>query len=334
MEQIKAFFWRLLIHGIGLFTSAIVLSLMMSQEWAPWGSHHAQVVEVLIFFANYGGMVALFAPRHERCSTFIQSFVIILLVILCWIADLLAVFIPLAGFAMLLIKAISKRKMAKGRFLLLVILSIYIISLLAYDLKPFPMWFCITYIIAVLLLGGSERIEAGEEKQKAKTVTEKPWEEPGKNRVEAETVQVPDNQEATSDAFGEYYQGLAAIMAYQSVVPRDIWPHLNNIEEKTRAIIACMKEDERDVQQGAAFLNRYLPMIKNALESLALLKQHQVSGSQFQEARLMTIQSLQEMELAFSEMHQDLLSNNVDDLMADLKSMSQLVRAHGFGEKK
>ncbi|MDC9589287.1 hypothetical protein PSI23_08110 [Xenorhabdus sp. XENO-10] len=40
------------------------------------------------------------------------------------------------------------------------------------------------------------------------------------------------------------------------------------------------------------------------------------------------------MAAAFSEMHQNLLNNNVDDLMTDLKSMSQLVRAQGFDVKK
>ncbi|PHM55320.1 5-bromo-4-chloroindolyl phosphate hydrolysis family protein [Xenorhabdus hominickii] len=339
--MIKAFFWRLLFHGIGIFTGFIVCALTINLQWKPWGSDHSPIAESLIFFSNYVGMVALWAPQREKCTRAMQYFVVVLMLILCWFADLLPVFVLLAGFAMLLIKVIGQRKVTGGRFLLLVIVCIHVVSLLAYDLKPFPTWFCITYVVLVILLGCAERTESSEDKQKEEKLAGKTPDKSGagfkdasRNKNASETVKMPSEEEVTSGAFSEYYQQLTTIMAYQSAVPRDIWPHLNKIEEKTRAIIACMKEDERDVPHGTAFLSRYLPMIKSALESLALLKQHQASSSQFQEAKLLTVQSLQDMGLAFSEMHQKLLDNNFDDLVADLKSMTQLVRAQGFDVKQ
>ncbi|WP_340620908.1 5-bromo-4-chloroindolyl phosphate hydrolysis family protein [Xenorhabdus siamensis] len=329
MDTIKAFIKRLLIHFIGLFTSSIVIGI--TTNWKLWEGIHSSSIKGLIVLSNYIGMVALWPPRNEHSSNVRQSFIIVLLLILCTFANLLPLFILLTGLAMLLIKSIGKQSVKGGRFVLLIIGCLILVSALIQYFQLFPIWFCITYAALLFVACNFEQRKLNEEIKKVEDEIKSAAEETTRKTIVKNHEQEKEN---TSDAFREYYHQLALIMAYQPNVSDEMWPYLGKIEEKTRAIIDCMKEDERDIPQGTTFLNRYLPMIKNAVESFATLKQHQASSSQFQEANLLTIQSLQEMSVAFSEMHQNLLSNNVDDLMADLKSMNQLIRAQGFELKK
>ncbi|REF26917.1 5-bromo-4-chloroindolyl phosphate hydrolysis protein [Xenorhabdus cabanillasii] len=329
VDTIKAFIKRLLIHVIGLFTSSIVIGITTNSKL--WEGIYNSSIEGLIVFSNYIGMVALWPPRNEHSSNVRQSFIIVLLLILCAFANLLPVFILLTGLAMLLIKSIGKQSVKGGRFVLLIIGCLTLVSALIKYFQLFPTWFCITYAVLLFAACNFERKKLNEEIKKVEDEIKKAAEEATRKTIVKNNEQEEEN---TPDAFKEYYHQLALIMAHQPNVSLDMQPYLGKIEEKTRAIIACMKEDERDIPQGTTFLNRYLPMIKNAVESFTTLKQHQANSQQFQEAKLLTLQSLQEMSVAFSEMHQNLLSNNVDDLMADLKSMNQLVRAQGFELKK
>jgi hypothetical protein len=323
--------WRLLIHGIGLLTGFIIFSLTIFEN--IWGWNSSNVVEVLIFSANYLGMVALWPPRDEHSSNFLQSIIIVLLLVLCLFASLQPIFILLAGTAMLLIKSISQRLTKRSRFALLIIACVHLFSFVTHNFALFPAWFCITYVLLIVLAGCSERVTFSEKAKKPEKSTPKASTE-NQQQPAANAGNEQQNDENTSGVFKEYYHQLSVIMSYQIALPREMWPYFGKIEEKTRAIIECMKDDERDIPHGTAFLNRYLPMLKNSLESFAALKQHQANSTQFQEANALTLQSLQEMSMAFSEMHQYLLDNNVDDLMADLKSMNQLIRAQGFELKK
>ncbi|PHM44994.1 hypothetical protein Xmau_01199 [Xenorhabdus mauleonii] len=318
VDKIKAFFLRLLFHFIGLFAGGVISQFFTHFKWGPLSDAPLTVqndISGLISISGYLGIMALFAPRREKYSSNVWHFAIMLT--LCGVANALPAYLLFAGFAVLLIKA-KKKILTKGRLFLLVISGLMIANWMIHDSKLIPLWFSFAYVVAVAFLFYMD----GRKMSKNDNVAEPP-----KAKAPVETDKAPP-------AFSQYTQQLALIMAYQPAVPQDVWPYLKKIEEKTRAIINSMKEDERDIQPGTAFLNRYLPMIKNALESLASLNLHQANSPQFQEAKLLTIQGLQEMGEAFSEMHQNLLDNNIDDLMADLKSMSQLVQSQGFDVKK
>ncbi|MDX7986967.1 hypothetical protein FE392_06425 [Xenorhabdus sp. 12] len=318
VDKIKAFFLRLLFHFIGLLAGGVLSSFFTHFEWGPLKDAPLAVqsdISGLISISSYLGIMALFAPRRERYSSNVWHFVIMLA--LCGVANALPAYFLLAGFMALLIKA-KRKKLTKGRLFLLVMTGLIVVNWMIHDSKLIPLWFSFIYTVTVAFLFYMD----GKNINKNNKVAEPPQ------------MPIPAEPDKAPPAFSQYIQQLASIMAYQPAVPQDVWPYLKKIEEKTRAIISCMKEDERDVPSGTAFLNRYLPMIKNALESLASLNLHRANSPQFQEAKRLTIQSLQEMGVAFSEMHQNLLDNNIDDLMADLKSMSQLAQSQGFDVKK
>ncbi|PHM66439.1 hypothetical protein Xsto_01042 [Xenorhabdus stockiae] len=328
MDTLKKFTFRLLVHFIGLMTGSIAIYL--TTKLKLWEGNYNSSTEGFIALSNYIGLVALWPPHSECNSNTRQSIIIVLLLILCAVANLLPIFLLFAGMTMLLIKFTGKNLVKGERFFLLIIGYLIFISGFISNLKLFSIWFCIIYVVLVVVACKSEQKKINEEMKCIEDEIKKSASETAKI-VGSNSNQKNEN---ILEAFKEYRHQLALVMMHKTNVPSEIGPYLDIIEEKTYAIITCMEEDERDIPQGTVFLNRYLPMIRSTVESLATLKQHQASSSQFQEANLLAIQSLQEMSIAFSEMHQNLLDNNVDDLMADLKSMNQLVRSQGFELKK
>lgn len=127
-----------------------------------------------------------------------------------------------------------------------------------------------------------------------------------------------------------YYADLRVISVICENLPDDLLLPTEKIGQKTLAILECMNEDERDVQTGHQFLGRYLPMIRKSLETFSRLAKHKVNEEEFLKAKLLTQQVLNNMAAAFTQMHQQLLSNDVDDLVVNLKTLDRLRQSAGF----
>ncbi|NHB96163.1 5-bromo-4-chloroindolyl phosphate hydrolysis family protein [Photorhabdus stackebrandtii] len=308
--HVKTFLLAFVLSCIVLFTPWSFLTL-------PADNHY---ISSIVLLSGYIGLLALYPPRPHRLATLAGW----LVAILSPLAGLWAAALLFGGLATLLITIIRQRKLEVGRFLLLLIAVSTIVMLFRMDAYAIPVWFGVVFVVIVLAAVFVEpwrNLRQQEALQQQQQIVSCQQTEEQRQRDKAQAV------------FAEYHEQLVQIRRYQSGMSFDIQELVSQIEEKTQAIIGCMQADARDVAPGKAFLNRYLPMIAKALERCALLEEQNANSVQFEEVRLLTYQGLQEMSVAFSEMHQHLLDNDIDDLMVDLKVMNQLIRSQGFGAK-
>ncbi|OCQ52251.1 5-bromo-4-chloroindolyl phosphate hydrolysis protein [Photorhabdus australis subsp. thailandensis] len=320
-DSIKQSLSRVLFH-IKVFVLAFTLACVaLFTPWSfltlPADNHH---ISSMILLSGYIGLLALYPPRPNRLATLAGW----LVVVLSPLAGLWAVALSFGGVATLLITIIRQRKLEVSRFPLLLIAALIIVLLFRMDTHAIPVWFGIAFF-AIVLIGAF--IESWHHLRRQKAL---------RRQQQIAARQQAEEQRRQDEAlaeFAEYYEQLAQITSYKSGMTYEIQELVSQIEEKTQAIIGCMQADARDVTPGKLFLNRYLPMLVKSLERCISLKEHNANSAQFEEVRLLTYQGMREMSTAFSEMHQRLLDNDIDDLRVDLKVMNQLIRSQGFGAK-
>ncbi|MCK3668922.1 5-bromo-4-chloroindolyl phosphate hydrolysis family protein [Photorhabdus noenieputensis] len=317
--SIKRSLSRVLFH-IKVFILAFILACIVL--YTPWpflalpagGGHISTIVVVSVYI----GLLALYPSRPYRPATLAGW----LVVVLSPLAGLWAVAPLFGGLAALFITIIRQRKLEVSKFPLLLIIASTIAALFRIDAHAIPVWFGVVFFVVVLV-----------------TVLMEPWNNFRRQKALQQQQQMVARQQAeeqrrqdeTRAEFAEYYEQLAQIKRYKSGVAYEMQELVSLIEEKTQAIIGCMQADARDVTPGKLFLNRYLPMIVKALERCVLLEEQNADSAQFEEVKSLTYQGIQEMSVVFSEMHQRLLDNDIDDLLVDLKVMNQLIRTQGFG---
>ncbi|OWO81408.1 hypothetical protein B5C26_14595 [Photorhabdus luminescens] len=312
---------RVLFH-IKVFVLAFILAcVVLYTPWSfltlPAGDGH---ISSIVLLSGYIGLLALY-PSHPHRSATLAGWLVVVLSVLAglWAAALL-----FGGLAALFITIIRQRKLEVSRFPLLLMTASIIVALFRIDAHAIPIWFGVVFFIVVLTTGLAEF-----------------WEHLRQQKALQRQQQIAARQQAEEQCrqdeaqaeFTEYYEQLAQIKRYKSGMENEIQELISLIEEKTQAIIDCMQADARDVTPGKLFLNRYLPMIVKALGSCASLEGQNANSAQFEEVRSLTYQGMQEMSVAFGEMHQRLLDNDIDDLLVDLKVMNQLIRSQGFGAK-
>lgn len=137
-------------------------------------------------------------------------------------------------------------------------------------------------------------------------------------------------EEARQLKEAQYQQAIVEINQAINVMTESMRASAQTIVSKTQAIIQCMRDDEHDIAAGDKFLSRYLPMITASVSGYKRLAQHQVTSPDFLTVQEQTTQALISMATAFSEMHQHLLDNDVDDLLVDLKVLNQIIKIDGY----
>ncbi|MEK9498460.1 5-bromo-4-chloroindolyl phosphate hydrolysis family protein [Photorhabdus sp. P32] len=319
--SIKRSLSRVLFH-IKVFVLAFILAcVVLYTPWSflalPVGDGH---ISSIVLLSVYIGLLALYPSRPHRPATLAGWLVAVLSVL----AGLWAAALLFGGLAALFITIIRQRKLEVSRFPLLLMTASIIVALFRIDAHAIPVWFGVVFFIVVLTTGFAEfwehlRQQKALQRQQQITARQQAEEQCRQDEAQAE--------------FTEYYEQLTQIKRYKSGMTYEIQELISQIEEKTQAIIGCMQADARDVTPGKLFLNRYLPMIVKALGRCASLEEQNANSAQFEEVRSLTYQGMQEMSVAFSEMHQRLLDNDIDDLLVDLKVMNQLIRSQGFGVK-
>lgn len=134
------------------------------------------------------------------------------------------------------------------------------------------------------------------------------------------------------EPFEHFYVNLRKIAVLMDELPEDLLSPTKKIGRKTLAIIRCMEQDPRDIPAGSHFLQRYLPMICQSLESFTGLLKHKVNIEEFNKTKELTQQVLDNMAKAFAQTYRQLLDNDVDDLVVTLKTMDRLRKSEGFDE--
>lgn len=121
---------------------------------------------------------------------------------------------------------------------------------------------------------------------------------------------------------------LMTIKSQLNRLPKDFIELINNIMNQTELILENMQKDSLDVLPGNRFLNRYLPIVQSTVDGLAKLN---IKNSEhFDELKEEARQALNSLSTAFTQMHHQLLQNDVDDLMVDLKVVDKLLKSEGF----
>ncbi|NHB59658.1 5-bromo-4-chloroindolyl phosphate hydrolysis family protein [Photorhabdus sp. RW14-46] len=319
--SIKRSLSRVLFH-IKIFVLAFILAcVVLYTPWSflvlPAGDGHISSIVVL---SVYIGLLALYPSRPHRPATLAGW----LVVVLSPLAGLWAAALLFGGLAALLITIIRQRKLEVSRFPLLLMTASTIVALFRIDAHAIPVWFGVVFFVVVLV---TVLIELWNNFRRQKALQQQ------QQLVARQQAEEQRRQDETQAEFAEYYEQLAQIKRYKSGMAYEMQELVNLIEEKTQAIIDCMQADARDVTPGKLFLNRYLPMIVKALERCVSLEEQSADSAQFEEVKSLTYQGIKEMSVVFSEMHQRLLDNDIDDLLVDLKVMNQLVRSQGFAAK-
>ena len=143
------------------------------------------------------------------------------------------------------------------------------------------------------------------------------------NSKKNETDKIQQDRQAYQEIFD-------ALEAIKGQLPVQLVDSVGNIQQKGQLILQCMQEDPRDILAGKRFLDRYLPIAQSATQRLLKVSQRQDKEEFPADIEEEMLQSLPNLSNAFTQMHQELLKNDVDDLRIDLKVLDKLLKSEGF----
>ncbi len=127
-----------------------------------------------------------------------------------------------------------------------------------------------------------------------------------------------------------YQEIFDALESIKSQLPVQLIDSVGNIQQKGQLILQCMQEDPRDILAGKRFLDRYLPIAQSATQQLVKVRKRQYEEKPLTDIEEKMLQTLPNLSNAFTQMHQELLKNDVDDLRIDLKVLDKLLKSEGF----
>ncbi|MFE8151767.1 5-bromo-4-chloroindolyl phosphate hydrolysis family protein [Brenneria goodwinii] len=116
----------------------------------------------------------------------------------------------------------------------------------------------------------------------------------------------------------------------QRQFPDELLDQLKTIIEYAQLIVACMKEDPKDVEPGAAFLNRYLPAVEKIANEYTRLSTQLEKHSKADDFLLKNIAVLKALGSAFQQQHERLLENDALDFDTELIFVDNLLKTDGY----
>ena len=134
--------------------------------------------------------------------------------------------------------------------------------------------------------------------------------------------------------YTEHLQTLEELGKLKRQLPIKQQIYLEHIQEKTHLILQCMEDDPRDTQPGDRFLSRYLPITLTCVQQQTKVFAPGYKAEQFQQAQEQAQHALLDLANAFTQMHQRLLENDLDDVVADLNVLDKLLKSEGFDKVK
>lgn len=315
------FAFHLKSFGIGLATSALYAVFPLSIVDLPTYTTFSKVVVGML---TYFSLLLLFPINKNRNATALG--------LLAGLGSILAGVWALApasaGLAAFIINAANRWKLSGGSIFAVIMVLVGLGSSGRPLVELLPYW-SMALFAGIVAFGIAKPkvvptfIDRFLEKRKEKKQREIERE---KLLLEESQPQDPVEIAINSKTHERLLQEINQLKSQLSV---QMCESINTINEKTQAILQCMRDDQRDIAPGNKFLERYLPMIATSIDGFARLASHKVESAEFQQAQEQVTQTLAAMADAFSEMHQHLLNDNVDDLMIDLKVMNQLIKIEG-----
>lgn len=316
------------LKSLGVGIVAAVLCALFPISAVDAASGYPTISKIIIGALTYFCLLLLFPAKPNRNATALGF--------LAGAGSIVSGMWPLApvcaGLAAFIINAANRWKLVGGSIVALICVLIGLGTGGIHLLKIFPVWYMLVFagIVAFGILR-PKVVPAVIEKWLVKrklNQQEKEREEVEKEKLRIEQSQPvnPLEEAIKSKAHGQL---LAQINQPKDQLTEEMRVSIDVINDKTQAILQCMRDDQRDIAPGNKFLERYLPMIATSVTSFVRLASHQISSEEFNQAKEQTTQALATMANAFTEMHQHLLNDDVDDLLIDLKVMSQLIKIEG-----
>lgn len=321
-KGLKGFLNRAFFHAKA-FGVAIVTGVL---GWVlPSGAIDVPVGTTLAM--TFFGLLLMFPHKPNRFASVLGVLVALLTVV----AGYWPFAFAFGGLIAAIVNIVQRRSVTFGFFIALPLMLFSVIGALGGNVKLFealPTWLAIV-MAGVTAIGvlSPPKVAAWVEGKFAKVL------KLSSSTVDNAKAQAPQ-QEASVSQNEQRYQihmdRLKAMAPYAELLPQDMLSSFKNIAIKTQGIIKCMLNDERDVIPGSHFLNRYLPMIQTIIERYILLEEHQIASTEIEKTKVLTAQALADMSYAFTQMHQRLVDNDVDDLMVSLKVMDRLRQSEGY----
>ncbi len=141
-----------------------------------------------------------------------------------------------------------------------------------------------------------------------------------------------DNMNALTDKqrqFSVLYESVGQLDAKAASMPKYLQPHLANIAASTNNILQCMCTDERDVQPGTRFLERYLPAVHKIVDEYVRLEKEGAGHKEIEQVLGKMDEVLERMAAAFHQEHGSLLRNDAIALSAELNVLDKLLKMDG-----
>lgn len=112
-------------------------------------------------------------------------------------------------------------------------------------------------------------------------------------------------------------------------LPQSVRPLARSIAASTGNILECMATDERDLEPGHRFLNRYFKAAHSVVDKHISLSREQVITRELADALDKSREMLSRLDEAFAREHTRLLQNDVTDFSADLAVIDTLLKMDG-----
>ena len=273
------------------------------------------------------GMFLLFPYHVNRTATLMG----LVTALLCVGAGYWPLAIALGGLVTALIHIVNRRGVPLAFFFVLPVLLIALsFGVGAETLGHMPLWFYggagASIVLGVLRPYWLEKL------------ANKVFSPADRKRLEETYKQTIDMEDAVEvvDEFGQFpkhVKELEKMKGCLPLLPEDVAAVLKGIKLKARAILKCMSEDVRDVTPGNQFLNRYLPMLNTTVEQFVVLQQNSTDAVKLEQTKEQILRTLRDMDYAFAQAHQRLISNDEDDLLISLKVMDRLRKSDGYGRE-
>lgn len=112
-------------------------------------------------------------------------------------------------------------------------------------------------------------------------------------------------------------------------LPHAVRPFGESIAISASDILECMTTDERDLEPGHRFLNRYFRAAHGVVEKHISLSREQVITPELADALEKSREMLIRLDEAFAKEHTRLLQNDVTDFSADIAVIDTLLKMDG-----
>ena len=126
-----------------------------------------------------------------------------------------------------------------------------------------------------------------------------------------------------------YRASLADFRQKVAYLPQSVRPVGESLVSGTEHILECMATDQRDLEPGHRFLNRYFKAAHSVVDKHIALAREKVITPDIADALAKSEEMLARLDGVFAKEHERLLQNDVTDFSADLAVIDTLLKMDG-----